>query len=88
MNHLIQDSHRLITHLTEKYGYSKEQAEGLKFAIDEIQIEHVATQTDVERLRADLMTSIERLRSDLFKWLVPLLVGQVAIFAAVIKWIA
>ena len=72
---LIVDTHRLVSDLEEKYGYSKMQAEGFKHALDEINLDHLVT-------KADLLA----LQSNLFKWLAPVLVGQILAFAAVVGW--
>lgn len=76
---VLVDTHRLVNEL-ESYGFTPKQAEGVKYAIQEIDLNHVATKSDIDRLRAEL-----------FKWLVPLLVGQIVLFtgitSAIIGWL-
>lgn len=77
---VLVDTHRLVNNLKSEYGFTDMQAEGVKYAIEEIDLNHVATKSDIDRLRAEL-----------FKWLVPLLVGQIAVFTgivgAVVGWL-
>lgn len=73
---VLIDTHRLVNELQNEYGFTASQAEGVKYAIQEIDLNHVATKSDIDRLRAEL-----------FKWLVPLLVGQVAVFTAIVSLI-
>ena len=73
---LIVDTHRLVSDLESKFGYSKKQAEGFTFALKEINLDHVAT-------KADVASEIDRLRAEIFKWTVPLLIGQVALFTGI-----
>ena len=49
----IADTHRLITSLTQK-GFSKEQAEGISDAINEIDFSALATKNDIEKLKLEL----------------------------------
>jgi hypothetical protein len=70
---VLVDTHRLVNELTE-YGFTPEQALGVKHAIQEIDLDHVATKSDIDQLRVEI-----------FKWLVPLLVGQVAVFTGVVS---
>ena len=71
---VLIDTHRLVNTLQNEHGFTASQAEGVKFAIQEIDLNHVATKSDIDRLRAEL-----------FKWLVPLLIGQVAVFTAIVS---
>ena len=78
---LIVDTHRLVKELQSKFGYSKKQAEGFTFALQEINLEHVATKADISR-------EIDRLRAEIFKWTVPLLIGQIAVFSVIVQWLS
>lgn len=71
---VLVDTHRLVNELKSEYGFTPEQAEGIKHAIQEIDLNHVATKSDIDRLRAEL-----------FKWLVPLLIGQVVVFTGIVS---
>ncbi len=50
---LIEDTHRLITHLTER-GFSEQQAEALVEAAQEIDLGDVATRQDVTEIKHQL----------------------------------
>ena len=71
---VLVDTHRLVSELENHFGFSTEQAQGVKHAIQQIDLNHVATKSDIDHLRAEL-----------FKWLVPLLLGQVAVFTGVVS---
>ena len=71
---VLIDTHRLVSELKSEYGFSSQQAEGVKYAIQEIDLNHVAKKSDIDRLRAEL-----------FKWLVPLLVGQIVVFTGIVS---
>ena len=77
---VLVDTHRLVTELETKFGFSKDQAAGVKFAIEEINLEHVATKADLKVLEANLETKI-------LKWMVPMLIGQAAVFAGIVAWV-
>lgn len=49
----ITDTHRLITHLTQK-GFSAEQAEALVDAVQEIDLSDLATRQDVNEFKHQL----------------------------------
>ena len=74
---VLVDTHRLVNELESNFGFTPEQAKGVKYAIQEIDLNHVATKSDIDRLRAEL-----------FKWLVPLLIGQVVVFSAIVGWLS
>ncbi|NEX22910.1 DUF1640 domain-containing protein [Thiorhodococcus mannitoliphagus] len=42
-------------------------------------------QKEIEQVRADLSTQIERIKSDLLRWLLPIMLAQVAAIAAMVK---
>jgi len=55
-----------------------------------LDIEHVRAQVEqvrgqIEQVRADLKLDIARSRNDLLKWLVPMLLAQVGVIAALVK---
>ncbi|MCH8147522.1 MAG: DUF1640 domain-containing protein [Planctomycetes bacterium] len=61
-------------------GFSEEQAEAVVELISEIDTEHLAT-------KADIQLEVRGLEIRLLKWAVPTLLGQVAVFAAVVRWL-
>lgn len=67
------DTHRFVKHLTEK-GFTEEQAEAL--AVEQINLlnSNLATKTDIEALRADLL-----------KWMFGALIAQGGLIVALIK---
>lgn len=75
----LVDTHRLISDLKQR-GFSEEQAEGITDAIKAQDLEHLAT-------KADLRAEVHALEVRLIKWAVPILLGQVAVFAAVVEWV-
>ena len=78
MNTLI-DTHRLISDLKQR-GFTDQQAEGITEAIKAHELGHLAT-------KADLRDEIRTLEVRLVKWAAPVLVGQVAVFAAIVQWV-
>lgn len=50
-----------------------------------LQKEIAELRADVQRDVAQLQASIERTKADLLKWIVPLMLGQVAALAALVK---
>ena len=51
----------------------------------EADLSQLATKSDLAMLKTDLKSEIAELKADIFKWLVPLLVGQAALTAALVK---
>lgn len=74
---LTLDTHKAISRLKEA-GFEETKAEAIVNSLKEVNLENVVT-------RADLRTAIAELKADLFKWLIPILLGQIAVFAAVVK---
>ena len=87
MNHAIVDTHRLISDLKQEYGFSDQQAEGVVEAIRRIDLEYVATRNDLVQLELQIGNRIDQSKVELLKWLIPLLIGQIAIFAFVVEWL-
>lgn len=73
MTTVILDTHRLMQQL-EKHGFSAEQAEGVKIALQEINLEHLAKKSDLRDLENRLL-----------KWIIPLMVAQTELFAAIVQ---
>ncbi len=73
-------------------GVSEAAAEVHATALAEAVCDTLVTKTDLLATKADLNEAIERLRSEmhalhhgLLRWLIPLLIGQTAFFAAIVK---
>lgn len=77
---LILDTHNFISRLIAA-GLAEKEAEAIVEGIKEINFENVASKGDVR-------LAIAELKADFFKWLVPLLIGQIAVFAAVVKFMS
>ena len=58
----------------------EKQAAAIVEGLKEINFEHIVT-------KDDLRVSIAELKTDLIKWLIPTLLGQVAVFALVVKFL-
>ncbi len=67
------DTHKFVKHLTEK-GFTEEQAEAL--AVEQVNLlnGNLATKTDIEALRADLL-----------KWMFGALIAQGGLIVALVK---
>ena len=72
---VIPDTHRLINTLTKR-GFSADQAEAITHAIQEIDLSNVATKGDLRDLENRIL-----------KWMIPLMVGQAAVFGLIVKWL-
>ena len=70
---LILDTHKAISRLKDA-GFEEAKAEAIVDSLQEIDLTQVASKEDIANLKADL-----------FKWLIPILLGQIAVFAAVVK---
>ena len=69
-------------------GFNDDQAETVTSILSETResnLANLATKQDLELLRRDLTQAIADAKADVFKWLVPLLVGQAALIAALVK---
>jgi hypothetical protein len=73
------DTHRLINDLKQR-GFTEQQAEGITQVIEAQDLDNLAT-------KADLRSEIHALEIRTIKWAVPILLGQVAVFAAVVEWV-
>ena len=80
MARITFDTHSLIARLREA-GIEEKQAEAIVEGIQEINLEGVATKSDI----AELKQEITNLKVDMLKWIVPLLIGQVALFVALVE---
>lgn len=76
------DTHRLIESLKQR-GFSENQAEGITDAIQQIDLSQISSKADI----AELKTEIRVVEVKMLKWIVPLLLGQTALFAAIVGWL-
>ena len=98
MTALAMDTRKVVKRLRDA-GFTDAQAETVTDVLVEVR-DHddarLATKTDLDFLRqavkADLEsqerrleTKIEAVKTDLMKWLVPMLFGQAALIAAIVK---
>ncbi len=72
---LLIDTHKFITRLKDA-GVEEKQAIAIVDGIRNINLENVASTGDIAKLKADLLM-----------WLIPVLLGQIAVFAMVVKFL-
>jgi len=65
-----------------KAGFEEKKAKVLAEKIGELGNEHLVTR---EYLDSKLEAESAKLKADLIKWLAPILLGQVAVFLAIVK---
>lgn len=82
MTTVLVDTYKAVSTLREN-GFSKEQAEGVVKVMEQIDLSSLATKEDLLKLEA----KIESVKTDLIKWLVPILLGQIAVFFALVKFL-
>lgn len=76
------DTYRFIKRLSEA-GMPESQAKALADEFQHLDLEHVATKQDI----AALELTIQRTEARFLKWIIPMMLGQVAIFTAVMGWL-
>jgi len=76
---LTIDTHNFITRLIQA-GMVEKQAEAIVDGLKEMDLKNVATKEDVR-------LAIAELKADIFKWLIPILLGQIGAFALVVEFI-
>jgi len=74
------DTYKFIENLRSS-GMPEVQAKAITKGIQEIDLTNVATKEDILLLRKD----IESVKVEIIKWLVPLLLGQAGLTAALVK---
>jgi hypothetical protein len=67
-------------------GIPEEQAKAIALGLQKIDLSHVATKQDISDLRAELKGDIKDVKIDIIKWILSLLLGQTAVFAAIVNW--
>ena len=76
------DTHSAFVRLTES-GFPDKQAQAVVATLQDATLQNVATKEDIQSLKSDLL----RLKIDMLKWIVPLLLGQIAVFAGIVSWL-
>ena len=91
MQMVLIDTLSVTKHLLAN-GFTEEQAEGVVHAIQEIDLSHLATKADLlllerkmEQVESKLENKMESVKAELFKWMVPLMLGQAGLIAALVK---
>lgn len=79
---LVIDTHKFVEKLVAA-GVPKQQAEAIVEGLRETSLDQVATTADIATVREEILN----FKAELFKWAVPVLIGQVAVFAIVMKWL-
>ena len=72
---LIIDTHNFITRLT-KAGMEEKQAVAIADGLRNVNLEYVATQADLIKLKSDLLM-----------WIIPILLGQIVVFTIIVKFL-
>lgn len=90
---LTLDTHDFIKGLMEA-GMPEQQAEALADGLRQVNLSHVVTRDDLTEFKADIQAEFTDLRVELkdvkigfLMWVIPLLLGQTAVFAALMKWL-
>lgn len=83
---LVIDTHAFVQGLT-KAGMSQRQAEAIAEGFKQIDLDQLVTKQDLRAAIQDLRVEISNLKSEMLKWAVPLLLGQVALFAVIVQWL-
>jgi len=79
---LTLNTHDFVTELVAA-GVPENQAEAITHGLSKANLENVATKRDISELRLE----IRDVKIDMLKWIVPLLLGQIVAFAAIVKWL-
>lgn len=64
-------------------GIDRKEAEAIVETIRDVDLQQVSSKDDIHRLELKLT----ELEARILRWAVPLLVGQAAVFAAIVKWL-
>lgn len=73
---VITDTHRLIGFLQDR-GFTRKQSEGVTEALQQLDLSKVATKADLRELEIRVL-----------KWMIPLMIGQAAVFAFIVEWLS
>jgi hypothetical protein len=95
---MVMDTHRMVKRLKEA-GFTDIQAEVVTDVLRDaretdrddlvtkgfLRSELAEIKSEMIAVKSDLRAEIQNLKADLFKWLLPILIGQVAATAALVK---
>ncbi len=84
MNSLAFDTLRFAKRMQEA-GLPQQQAEAMAEALSTAVQDSVPTKEDLHKAVADLRVEIREVQVTIVKWLVPLLLGQAALIAALVR---
>jgi hypothetical protein len=83
---LTFDTYAFIRTLMD-VGIPESQAKAIAEGLLQIDLGKVATKEDLRALRLEIKADIHQAKGEIFKWAVPLLIGQAAVFAAIVGWL-
>lgn len=88
---MAMDTHRVVKRLKEA-GFTDIQAEVVTDVLQdsrEAGLESLVTKgflrSELVEFKAEIRAELANFKADLFKWLLPLMIGQVALTAALVK---
>ncbi len=68
-------------------GFNEAQAKAVIYCFHQVDLGAVATKGDLNELRMACKNDLSELKADLFKWFVPLMLGQVGLIVGLMKLI-
>lgn len=88
---MVMDTHRVVKRLKEA-GFTDTQAEVVTDIVRDARemdrddlVTKAFLRSELTDVKSELRSEIQNLKADLFKWLLPILIGQVAATAALVK---
>lgn len=88
---MVMDTHRVVKRLKEA-GFTDTQAEVVTDIVRDARemdrddlVTKAFLRSELTEVKSELRSEIQNLKADLFKWLLPILIGQVAATAALVK---
>ncbi len=84
MNAIAIDTLRYVKRLRAA-GFTEEQAEVQAEALSEAVRDSLVTKDDLREAVAELRVEIRDQHNNMIRWLVPMLIGQTALLAALVK---
>lgn len=84
MTTLSFDTYDILQRL-KAAGIPHAQAEAIVESLRTIGVDHMASKQDIAAMESRLGEKIEHIRADIFKWLVPLLLGQAGLIAVLMN---
>ncbi len=85
MQTLVIDTYKIITQLQQK-GFTKDQAEALVSAAQEIDLSGLATKDDIKDLRTYLDQALANQMIATMKWMTGMLLAQGALIVTLIQY--